>query len=271
VDNVINESDINQQGGPQDVLDRATIDTIEELHSAMLQAEAEQRFGLFGGRRSAHLGEAEAAERAFLAEHDFATYNDYRLRIRRSTVSRPAPARPPAAATEAVAGNGRREQDEAEMTTARVGEVPTPVLPWTNPGRPELTTGRPPSIEPQPAPKSGEFQTASTQLLDDVRAEAAGWVSSRIETADAQSAEIVDRATREAAELVERANGVYEMTQALVREVTRRAEAIVDATTHVPAAVAQTRERVTAVLTELRTASERPILHNDVTSSPGRP
>ena len=99
-----------------------------------------------------------------------------------------------------------------------------------------------------------------------MRAEAAQWVSSQIDTVDAQSAEIVDRATQEALELVARATGVYEMTQALVDEVTRRAEALVAATSDVPAALAQTRDRVTTVLNELRSASERPILHPEVTA-----
>jgi hypothetical protein len=263
VDSVTSESDVDQPGGPQDVLDRATIDTIEELHSTVLQVEAEQRFGLFGGRRSARLEEAEAAERAFLAGHDFATYNDYRLRIRRSTVSPPAPAAPPTAATEEVAGNSPRDQDEtmdAEAITGVGRKAPTAAPAGSNPGPPELGAGRP-STETQPSPQSDEFQTTSAQLLDNVRAEAASWVASRIETLDAQSAEILDRATREAAELVARANGVYEMTQALVDDVTRRAEALVKATSEVPAAIAQTRERVTTVLNEMRTASERPILH----------
>jgi hypothetical protein len=263
VDSVTNESELKQPGGPQDVLDRATIDTIEELHSTVLQVEAEQRFGLFGGRRSAQLEEAQGAERAFLAEHDFATYNDYRLRIRRSTVSPPAPAAPPRAATAEVAADGPPERDEAmdaETITALAVKASTAVPPRRDPGPPELTVGRP-STETQPPPNSGEFQTASAELLDSVRAEMASWVAARIETLEAQSAEIVDRATREAAELVARADGVYEMTQALANEVTRRAEALVNATSDMPAAIAQTRDRVTTELNELGTASERPILH----------
>jgi hypothetical protein len=246
-----------------DALDPGTIARIEELHSTVLQTEAEQRFGLFGGRRSAQLEEAEAAERAFLAEHDFATYNDYRLRIRRSTVSPPAAAAPPRAATEQVAGDSPREQDqapEAKAITGVAGNALTAAPPWRNPGLPELTVGGPLS-ETQPPPHIGEFQTASARLLDQVRAEAASWVALRIETLEAQSAELIDRATREAAELVARANGVYEMTQSLANEVTRRAEALMDATSEVPAAIAQTRDRLTTVLNELRTAGERPILH----------
>ncbi len=77
-----------------DVLDRETIDTIEELHSAVVQAEAEQRFGLTRGRRPRPPVEAQAAEHAFLAVRGFATYNDFRLRIRRSTAG-PGAARGP--------------------------------------------------------------------------------------------------------------------------------------------------------------------------------
>ena len=69
----------------RDVLDRETIDQIEELHGAVVRAEAEQRFGLLRGKRTRQVAEAEAAEQAFLNQHGFATYNDFRLRIRRST------------------------------------------------------------------------------------------------------------------------------------------------------------------------------------------
>jgi len=73
-------------------LDSATISGIEALHAAVLKAEAEQRFGLLRGRRSKQLTEAEEAENEFLERNGFATYNDFRLRVRRST---PAPPPPP--------------------------------------------------------------------------------------------------------------------------------------------------------------------------------
>jgi len=73
-------------------LDAATISGIEALHAAVLKAEAEQRFGLLRGRRSKQLTEAEEAEKEFLDRNGFATYNDFRLRVRRST---PAPPPPP--------------------------------------------------------------------------------------------------------------------------------------------------------------------------------
>src|SRR5579872_3090275 len=73
-------------------LDSATISAIEALHAAVLKAEAEQRFGLLRGRRSKQLTEAEDAEKEFLDANGFATYNDFRLRVRRST---PAPPPPP--------------------------------------------------------------------------------------------------------------------------------------------------------------------------------
>src|SRR5690242_12737051 len=73
----------------RDVLDRETIEKIEELHAAVVRAEAEQRFGLLRGKRTRQVAEAEAAEQAFLNLHGFATYNDFRLRIRRSTVADP--------------------------------------------------------------------------------------------------------------------------------------------------------------------------------------
>jgi len=73
-------------------LDSATISAIEALHATVLKAEAEQRFGLLRGRRTKQLTDAEEAEREFLDRNGFATYNDFRLRIRRST---PAPPPPP--------------------------------------------------------------------------------------------------------------------------------------------------------------------------------
>jgi len=79
----------------RDVLDRETIEKIEELHAAVVRAEAEQRFGLLRGKRTRQAGEAEAAEQEFLHLHGFATYNDFRLRIRRSTVAEPYNGRDP--------------------------------------------------------------------------------------------------------------------------------------------------------------------------------
>jgi len=79
----------------RDVLDRDTIEKIEELHATVVRAEAEQRFGLLRGKRTRQVAEAEAAEQAFLHEHGFATYNDFRLRIRRSTVVEPDIVRAP--------------------------------------------------------------------------------------------------------------------------------------------------------------------------------
>jgi len=71
---------------PADALDPQTVEEIERLRSAVMQAEAEQRFGVGRTKRSELLVAAEEAERAFLNAHGFASYNDYRLRIRRSTV-----------------------------------------------------------------------------------------------------------------------------------------------------------------------------------------
>ncbi len=77
------------------MLDRDTIEQIEELHAAVVRAEAEQRFGLLRGKRTRQVAEAEAAEQAYLNAQGFATYNDFRLRIRRSTVFEPDNARAP--------------------------------------------------------------------------------------------------------------------------------------------------------------------------------
>jgi hypothetical protein len=72
-----------------DALDPSTVARIEELHSASLNAEAERRFAPLKGWRGQEPTEAKLAEEAFLNEHGFATYNDFRLRIRRSAVALP--------------------------------------------------------------------------------------------------------------------------------------------------------------------------------------
>jgi len=77
-----------------DVLSTDTIARIEELHTAVLWAEKERRFGMLRARRAEELRAAMSAEEEFLNEQGFATYNDYRLRIRRSQVERPEPVEP---------------------------------------------------------------------------------------------------------------------------------------------------------------------------------
>jgi hypothetical protein len=86
---------------PDDVLDAGTIWKIEQLQGAVLELEGERRFGRSPGRS----GELEALQdevQALLEAHGFTSYNDYRLRVRRSRAAttvdpRPAaPAVPPA-------------------------------------------------------------------------------------------------------------------------------------------------------------------------------
>ena len=106
-------NDDNNSGHPEipvtaESLDAATISGIEALHAAVLKGEAEQRFGLLRGRRSKQLTEAEEAEKEFLDRNGFATYNDFRLRVRRSTPAPPPPPPLPApVVTEAAVFGGR--------------------------------------------------------------------------------------------------------------------------------------------------------------------
>ncbi|HVM63613.1 MAG TPA: hypothetical protein VMU14_02045 [Acidimicrobiales bacterium] len=81
---------------PGDVLDADTIWKIEQLQTAVLELEGERRFG----RSSARSGELEALQKevqALLEEHGFASYNDYRLCVRRAraaTTVGPPPSAP---------------------------------------------------------------------------------------------------------------------------------------------------------------------------------
>jgi hypothetical protein len=245
----------------QDALDRTTIETIEELHSEVVQAEAEQRFGLLRGRRSAQLADAQAAEEAFLSQHGFATYNDYRLRIRRSTISSPDP-------DEVQGEPARTDRHDERNEIAEVQPIPTEVVPEpviTPPSLPMAPQWEPvrPASGWQPAP-SGEFSSESAPLLDAIRAGAEAWVTSRLEQAEIRCAEIIDRATREAAELVGRATGVSEMTQALVSDVTSRAEAVASVTSELASLIAQAQNRAAGILEDLRASAERPILQPEV-------
>ena len=66
-----------------DVLDAEVVNRIEELHNAVISAEREHR-SMWPKR--APMPPVEA-EQSYLAEHGLASYNDFRLRIRRTVVS----------------------------------------------------------------------------------------------------------------------------------------------------------------------------------------
>jgi hypothetical protein len=133
----------------RDVLDRETIERIEELHAAVVRAEAEQRFGLLRGKRTRQVAEAEAAEQAFLSENGFATYNDFRLRIRRSTVVEPDSMRAP-----------WDDGDGLELTPEGRFEAVTFDAP--NGPRDGLGPRTAPDDDPRPVPQEGSDEMALT-------------------------------------------------------------------------------------------------------------
>jgi hypothetical protein len=71
-----------------DVLDAEVVDRIEELHNAVMVVDGERRS--MWGKRAALPTVAEAAEEAYLAAQGFASYTDFRLRIRRTVVAEPS-------------------------------------------------------------------------------------------------------------------------------------------------------------------------------------
>jgi hypothetical protein len=82
----LNRRQVTPEQPTDDVLSVETISRIEELHSTVLWAEKERRFGMLRPRRAEELLAAQSAEQEFLDEHGFASYTDFRLRIRRSKV-----------------------------------------------------------------------------------------------------------------------------------------------------------------------------------------
>jgi hypothetical protein len=90
----LNRRRVTPEQPTDDVLSVETIARIEELHSTVLWAEKERRFGILRPRRGEELRAAVSAEQDFLNEHGFASYNEFRLRIRRSKAV--APGAPPA-------------------------------------------------------------------------------------------------------------------------------------------------------------------------------
>jgi hypothetical protein len=223
-----------------DVLDRETIDTIEELHSAVVRAEAEQRFGMVRGRRPRPPVEAQAAEYAFLAMHGFATYNDFRLRIRRST-ARPVP----------TIESGPR--DERNLLPADRG-----VLPAKPDASGQMTDQAEPSrlavtgLQAESGDAAGaEFLRRIRPLLAAFQADADELIASRVEDVERQSAEIVDRASDEAAEIVGRATRAADAVTALVMDAAGQSEHLLAVTEVVPTHIGNLREQTTAVLEAL--------------------
>jgi hypothetical protein len=229
-----------------DVLDRETIDKIEELHTAVVREEAEQRFGLLRGKRAHPPSESEAAvaERALLDEHGLSSYNDYRLQIRRSSV---AHVEPPRQATES--------DDDAHAATDR--GMATDADPADPEAAVHVAAGH--DEADNFAAQGLELRRRIAPLIATVQAETETLVVARIERAERQAAEIVNQATKEADEIVGRADRLHDAMISLVGDVTRQSVELLGLTEDLPGRINAVRDGVETVL---RTIGDR------ATSSP---
>jgi hypothetical protein len=192
-----------------DVLDRETVDRIEELHAAVARAEAEQRFGVL--RKRSGQAEAEAAEREFLHGRGFASYTDYRLRIRRSRVG----------------GRYDPSVTPAPVVSREHGPVaPGPVVR----NEPEQDRGAPASRGVEWALAAGaptqcaELARAYDQFFVRLRAEADRLVELRLQHAEREAADVRDSAAREAAELMRHAREVGGAVRSLIGDLANLSE-----------------------------------------------
>jgi hypothetical protein len=263
----------------RDVLDREAIDKIEALHSAVVRAEAEQRFGLLRGKRSRQLIEAEAAEQGFLEEQGFATYNDFRLRIRRSTITE-EPQEAGESSTyvwddayderaffpesdgpddhgdtenETRADEGTGDNPSPEEGSEDMGPLPDPAPVQAAPPPPMAPPPPIPATRPDDGAASNlDLRRLTEPLFATLQAETDKYVAARMETAERQAADIVNRASREAAEIIGRAARMHEAVKSLVEDVTRQSETFLGITEDLPARIAQIREGVSTDLRNLR-------------------
>ncbi len=274
----------------RDVLDRETIDQIEELHGAVVRAEAEQRFGLLRGKRTRQVAEAEAAEHAYLNQNGFATYNDFRLRIRRSTALHGEESSEEMVAwddndfdgeLEPVGGFGtdseRAEEfdspgpfdaepdsdsgadaapDDHEVSqegSEQMGPLPDSAPAPSAPPVPSFAPRGDVDSSPTAAP---DFRRLTEPLFATLQAETDRFVAARLETAEKQAAEIVNRASREAAEIIGRAARMHDAVKSLVDDVTRQSETFLNATADLPTEIERVRDGVAADLEALRNLAE---------------
>jgi vacuolar-type H+-ATPase subunit H len=264
----------------RDVLDRETIDEIENMHGGVVRAEAEQRFGLLRGKRTRQVAEAEAAEQAFLNKQGFATYNDFRLRIRRSTVEheqQPATVWSndlgfddgfePVGALERIAGSDdsdgphhtatpdaahddERSLEGSEQMSPLPKSAPAPAAP------PPVPTFDPKGDADIAGPATADLRRLTEPLFATLQAETDRFVASRIEAAEKQATDIVNRATKEAAEIIGRAARMHDAVKSFVNDVARESEAFVTVTEHLPSQIAMARDRVATGVQALRDLPE---------------
>jgi hypothetical protein len=217
-----------------DILDRETIDTIEELHGAVMRAEAEQRFGMVRGRRPHPPVEGHAAEQAFLAMHGFASYNDFRLRIRRSTARR-------VGTVESSASGEDNSEDRGPGESEKEPPPPGGITP------PERDSIESPS----------EFRRRIGSLCAAFQDDAEELIAVQIDQVERQARLTVDRASNEAAEIVGRATRAHAAVTALLDDVTRRAESLAAVTADLPRQIDDARTKGAAMLRGLGELSGR--------------
>src|SRR5581483_3965593 len=225
-----------------DTLDPPTVARIEALHSAVLAAEAERRFSKFGGRRSQELEDACTAEQAFLEAQGFASYNDYRLRIRRSA---PAVAQlvgdAPSTGDETAETGYDGIACDAECPPGSVeGEAST--VPGGGPDR-LVTSG------PQAAPQAASLQTGP--FIAELKRELDAYLADQTEKTDARAAKIVEAASRRGAEMIAQARQRLEEAELLMSDATAVARSVTAPVEGFLSAVEESAGRMDRVLAEL--------------------
>jgi hypothetical protein len=200
-----------------DVLDSATIARIEELHNAVLEAEAERRFGR---RRTHELEDARATEQEFLDTHGFASYNDYRLRIRRSGTAVVAPQ----AGDRPFVADDNGASVDAALPPGSAHESPAPdgnALPLAD-GGPERVSEAQDTCASSAlsALRPGPLLAAFESGLDE-------YVARQTELADIKVVKVLDNANRRAADILAHARTSVDDAEALVAEAIAVAERMV--------------------------------------------
>jgi len=223
-----------------DTLHPATVEEIERLRSAVLNAEAEQRFSVGRGRKSDLLLAAEEAERIFLNAHDFATYNDYRLRIRRS-IALPA--------TQAVANEDPRpdaegsEPGDASGSAATGPDVASELA--QDPAVCQSVVDPRPQEDLTPADSSGgDLWALVRRFEDDVTTGVDALVTARLSEAEMQAADVLARASTQAEEISTQVARLRAAAQSAADATARHLETLLTLTESVPTEIERVRGKL---------------------------
>jgi hypothetical protein len=224
-------SPVDELKESEDALDAEVISKIEELHSAaVVWGQAEHRFGIWG-KRGPSTSEAEEAEQAYLAEHGFATYNDFRLRTRHSTLTLalPTPPPPPHWAEHPV---GNHSED------------------LEGPPEPGAVSARGDDWDPalsHDGYAADQLRRRIAPLVAAVQADADRLITLQIEQLELRTAQILSRASEEAAEILHRATQHYDAVLALVEEPLRRTDHLVALTDGISTMIGDAQDEVAAL------------------------